>query len=75
MNHAATISLRARREGDALVVAIENTANGPLPATEGIGITNTRARLDQLFADRHTFTLDAERDRVVATIRLPACES
>ena len=72
VNHAATIAVRARREGDQLVVSIENTANGPMPLTEGIGIANTRARLGQLFAQNHTFTLAGDLDRVTATIRIPA---
>jgi two-component system LytT family sensor kinase len=67
----ASIKLHAHRTGDRLALSIENTASGPRPATEGIGITNTRARLQQLFADRHTFTLVSERDRVIATVCLP----
>ena len=43
-----------------------------MPQTEGIGIANTRARLDQLFPERHTFTLAGDSKRVTATIRLPA---
>lgn len=71
VNHAATITLRARREGTILVVTIENSAAG-LGQSEGVGITNTRARLEQLFPAQHTFTLASDRGRVTATIRLPA---
>ena len=72
INHTASITLRVRREGSELVVAIENSAAGPMPQTEGIGIANTRARLGQLFPGRHTFTLAGDSERVTATIRLPA---
>lgn len=71
-NDAATIAVRAHRDGDQLVVAVENTATGAMPAGEGVGIANTRARLHQLFADRHAFTLAGDHGRVTATIRLPA---
>ena len=69
-----TIDVRASRDGDDLVLAVMN--NGEATATsEGIGITNTRARLTQLFGGRHAFTLENEASRVVATVRLPFVET
>lgn len=64
------ITLRARREGDALVVAIANTGGNPTPR-EGIGIANTRERLTRLFGERFSFALGKEAGGVVATVRLP----
>ncbi|MGE0550923.1 MAG: sensor histidine kinase [Kofleriaceae bacterium] len=66
-----TIVVRACRDGDRLVLAVENPCGTASPATEGIGITNTRARLAQLFGDRHTFELRRDGDRVVAALQLP----
>jgi LytS/YehU family sensor histidine kinase len=71
VNGPATIKLRARRDGDSLVLAIENTSSGARPVGEGIGIANTRARLQQVFADRHSFSLVSEHDRVIATLCVP----
>jgi LytS/YehU family sensor histidine kinase len=69
-----TIDVRASREGDELVLAVMN--NGEATATtEGIGLSNTRARLAQLFGGRHAFTLENEASRVVATVRLPFVEA
>ena len=64
------ITLRARRDGDALVVAIANTGGEPA-AREGIGIANTRERLTRLFGERFSFVLGKEPGGVVATVRLP----
>jgi LytS/YehU family sensor histidine kinase len=72
VNGPAHIALRAHREGDNLVLAIENTASGGDRISEGVGIANTRARLQQLFPDRHSFALERDDQRVVARLRLPA---
>jgi two-component system, LytTR family, sensor kinase len=72
VNGPAKIVLRAHREGDTLVLVIENTAPGAMQSSEGVGIANTHARLQQLFPDRYTFALANERDCVVTTLRLPA---
>lgn len=71
VSHAAMIAIRARRDGAHVVIQVENTAPGPI-ATEGVGIANTRARLEQLFGDRHALALARTGDRVVATVRVPA---
>jgi len=67
---AGAITLRARRDGDALVVAIANTGGEPAPR-EGIGIANTRERLTRLFGERFSFALGKEHGHVVATVRVP----
>ncbi|HEX4461555.1 MAG TPA: histidine kinase, partial [Polyangia bacterium] len=65
-----SISVRARRDGDALVLVVANS--GDLSGDrEGIGIANTRARLTQLFGARHSFRLESAGGNVTATIRLP----
>jgi len=65
-----TIAIVARRAGDSLVIEISNP--GELAeVAEGIGITNTRERLEQLFGARHQFALRAEAGRVIAAVTLP----
>ena len=71
----AKIVVRARRDADTLVLEIANTAPAPARIGEGVGIANTRARLEQLFPGRHAFALRAEDSRVVATIGLPFHEA
>ena len=67
---AGSISVRARREGDALVLIVANSGDIG-HGSEGIGIANTRARLQQLFGARQSFALESSGGNVVATIRLP----
>ena len=69
-SEAGAITLRARRDGDALVLAITNTGGDPAPR-EGIGIANTRERLARLFGERFSFALGKDAGGVVATVRLP----
>ncbi|MFL5241279.1 MAG: sensor histidine kinase [Gemmataceae bacterium] len=52
------IELNARRESDQLVVEIKDNgpglaANLKVPTRTGLGLTNTRARLEQLYPDSH----------------------
>ncbi|HEV2393712.1 MAG TPA: histidine kinase [Verrucomicrobiae bacterium] len=54
------IELRAQRQGDALALGVSD--NGPglrddAPAREGIGLSNTRARLRELYGPQHSFEL------------------
>jgi two-component system, LytTR family, sensor kinase len=74
-----TIRLSAHREGDQLVVSVEDDGPGVAsvsPVREGVGLGNSRARLHHLYGSRATVELSARRDgsrlrgtRVV--IRLP----
>ena len=54
------VAVRAGRRGDQLRLEVSDDGAG-LPdaadATAGLGLANTRARLDQLYADRHEFAL------------------
>jgi signal transduction histidine kinase len=67
------IEIAARRDGDRLILTVRD--NGPgLDAqnTSGVGLANTRARLEQLYGDRASLELkDAEGGGVLAQITLP----
>jgi LytS/YehU family sensor histidine kinase len=55
----ATIHIEAARAGDRLWLAVTDDGPGtPLDTKPGIGLTNTKARLDELYGDRHTLELD-----------------
>jgi signal transduction histidine kinase len=69
------IAVSARREGDRLVLSVRD--NGPgldgTDATEsGLGLRNTRARLEHLYGAAQSLTLSALPDGgLVAEVRLP----
>jgi LytS/YehU family sensor histidine kinase len=73
------VSVEGTREGDALVLRVINDAPGeaslvvPSPTSRtGVGIRNTRSRLEQLYGNRQRFTLERDAERgVVAEVRLP----
>jgi sensor histidine kinase YesM len=71
-----TVSLRARREGDAVAVTVTDTGRG-LDANggtggAGVGLTNVRERLAALYGSRARFTLEPNAPRGArATLALP----
>ena len=70
----AEISIAAQRHGDRLRVIIED--NGPgmsgAPSGDGIGLTNTIARLQHLYGERQTLTLrNRDEGGLRLTIELP----
>jgi signal transduction histidine kinase len=72
------IDVRARRSGDALLLAVEDDGPGPADAATrpgpaaGIGLANTRERLVQRYGETAALTLDArEGGGTRATIRIP----
>ncbi|MEO8704872.1 MAG: histidine kinase [Kofleriaceae bacterium] len=70
------IEVRAHRVGATLAIEIFNT--GPALAERGehgIGITNTRERLQQLYGGRYSFALRSERDGVVVKLSIPFDEA
>lgn len=67
------ITISARRDGDRLVLSVRD--NGPGIDTQnesGVGLGNTRARLEQLYGDRAVLTLkNADGGGTLAEITLP----
>lgn len=59
---AGRVELRASREGARLVLEVLDDGPGLAPGWDRrdgrIGVANVRARLHQLYGDRHTFTLE-----------------
>jgi hypothetical protein len=71
------VAVEGTRDGDTLVLRVINVA--PLeaavtttPTRTGVGIRNTRARLEQLYGTAQRFTLERDAERgVIAEVRLP----
>jgi LytS/YehU family sensor histidine kinase len=75
-----TLTLSARREGGSLAVEVRNAApgagSGPLPPSDGIGLSNARARLTQLYGSAAALeTGPADGDGFRALLRLPFVRS
>jgi sensor histidine kinase YesM len=73
---AGHVEIRARHDGDALLLTISDDGPGfrvPSPRRgHGLGIANVRSRLAQLYPDRHSFDLDdAPGGGTRVTIRIP----
>ncbi|RXK53402.1 sensor histidine kinase [Oleiharenicola lentus] len=54
------VEITARREGDRILLTVRDNGAGIPPGgftREGIGLANTRARLRELYGERHEFTL------------------
>lgn len=69
----ARVRITARREGDAVRLGVENQA-GPRAQTTaglGIGLANTRARLEALYGGHARLELRLEPDRAVVEILVP----
>lgn len=73
---AGTVIVGGRVDGDDLVLWIQDDGAGlpiPMLRREGIGLSNTRSRLRQLYGDRGRLDLGPAPGRgTVATVRLPA---
>jgi signal transduction histidine kinase len=68
-----TLSIAARLEGDSLLVEVRDNGPGLVRATEppqGIGLANTRARLQRLYGERQSFELHAGEGLTVR-LRIP----
>jgi len=72
----ARIEIRAFCRGESLRVEVQDSGAGPLPgAVEGIGISNTRARLEQLYGGRGRLDLrQALGGGALAVVELPLRE-
>jgi two-component system, LytTR family, sensor kinase len=71
------IDVRAVREGRDLILTVRDTgagaaSNGAAEPGSGLGLRNTRARLEQLYGDRHRFMLEPlPEGGMIATIAVP----
>ena len=57
VNGSGQIELRARREGDRLVVTVTDSGPGPAGGAEGVGLRNTNARLREMYGATHRVVL------------------
>jgi len=67
------INLRTRRQGDTVVVEVDNPGQLRAPydlANSGGGLGNLCRRLAMRYPDRYQFSLEQRADRIVAEIRL-----
>ena len=67
------LTIRARREDQALLLEIRDTGPGMAQAfdrREGIGLSNTSARLQRLYGDRQKLELTGD-DGLVVIVRIP----
>ena len=68
----ADIELRARRDGDHLIVSVHDRGPGLDPKPERVGLTNTRARLTALYGDAAAVAIRSEPEGgATAELRLP----
>jgi two-component system LytT family sensor kinase len=68
-----TLSIAARLEGDSLLVEVRDNGPGLVRTTEqpqGIGLANTRARLQRLYGERQSFEFHAGEGLTVR-LRIP----
>lgn len=71
------VRIRAARDGDALQLAVSDTGNGFLAATDhepeehGVGLSATRARLEKLYGSAHTFGFHTLADGFEVRVSLP----
>jgi LytS/YehU family sensor histidine kinase len=65
------IRVEARREGEELLVRINNTGSRGAGESGGIGVRNCRDRLALVYGDRASLALTSDADGVTAAVRLP----
>jgi two-component sensor histidine kinase len=68
------VVLRAYRDGDALCLDVQDNGNGPRDEHGGcgIGLSTTRARLEQLYGSAHKLELErAASGGALASVRIP----
>jgi hypothetical protein len=68
------ITLRAGRQGDRVVIEVFNTGRLDPERTDGIGLSNTRARLTQHYGSAASFALAESDGGVAARVVLPWSE-
>jgi two-component system, LytTR family, sensor kinase len=68
----ARVEISARRDGGNLVLAVRDNGAGVRAEAAGVGLTNTRQRLEHLYGDRASLTLaSASGGGAIATIVIP----
>jgi hypothetical protein len=68
------VSVQATVRHDRVHIAVEDDGGGngrELPAREGLGLSNTRARLEQMYGDGFSLDISAGRDGFALAIALP----
>ncbi len=65
------IELSGERRGELLLLRMTNSGRLAQPALSGLGLSNTQARLSQLYGSRQSLTLEDGERGVVATLSLP----
>ena len=66
------IAIRARADGNELVITVTDNGPGPAGGAEGVGLRNTNARLRELYGDTRGVTLrPSDGGGTDAEIRLP----
>jgi hypothetical protein len=68
------VVVRAYRDGDSLCLDVQDNGNGPRdePGGRGIGLSTTRARLEQLYGSEHKLELErAATGGALASVRIP----
>ena len=73
MQTVGRVAVRVLRDDGDLVLTVRDNGRGPAnPVREGVGLTNTRARLTQLYGERQRLALNADEDGgAVVEVRLP----
>ena len=73
MQTVGRVGVRAVRDNGDLVLTVRDNGRGPAnPVREGVGLTNTRSRLTQLYGERQRLALTAdEGGGAVVEVRLP----